>query len=265
MATLVEKARAFAKDYRNGPDRLRNKIGSWRELRRPAIPLRNGFSKIELDNALRKLFPESAATSLRTLGLLAIRASVNKRAHEMTTERSAFAPRHNGTETLADLCYIACRTLRPRLVVETGVAHGVTSAHILKALSENGEGRLYSIDLPPLGSNPEVYVGRFVPEELRGRWSLRLGSAQKLLPEVLRQCGAVDVFIHDSLHTYAHMKWEFAQAMAALRPGGVLIADDIEGNKAFEEAAQDRRVASWFALEQDGKSALCGAIRLTAA
>jgi hypothetical protein len=33
-------------------------------------------------------------------------------------------------------------------VVETGVAHGVTSRFILEALSRNGDSHLWSIDLP---------------------------------------------------------------------------------------------------------------------
>ena len=34
-------------------------------------------------------------------------------------------------------------------VVETGVAHGVTTRLVLEALQRNGGGRLWSIDVPP--------------------------------------------------------------------------------------------------------------------
>jgi hypothetical protein len=44
--------------------------------------------------------------------------------------------------------YVAVRTLQPRVVVETGVASGWSSAHILRALEANGAGVLHSIDLP---------------------------------------------------------------------------------------------------------------------
>jgi len=69
------------------------------------------------------------------------------------------------------------------------------------------------------------------------------------------------MFVHDSLHTYSHMKWEFETALRSLRPGGVLISDDIEGNRAFEELTRHPSVAAWFAIRQEGKDAICGAVR----
>jgi len=48
---------------------------------------------------------------------------------------------------LGRFLYKLVRTLHPKIVVETGVANGISSSFILKALSENSSGRLYSIDL----------------------------------------------------------------------------------------------------------------------
>ena len=44
--------------------------------------------------------------------------------------------------------YAVLRTVRPRIAVETGVCNGFSTAFSLLALERNGEGRLYSIDLP---------------------------------------------------------------------------------------------------------------------
>ena len=147
------------------------------------------------------------------------------------------------------------------VVVETGVAYGVTSTYILSALEENGHGQLYSIDLPPLADDAEKYIGYFIRPELRGRWHLQIGPAQKLLRDLLLQTTTIDMFVHDSLHTYSHMKWEFEAALASLRPGGVLISDDIEGNRAFEEITRHPSISSWMAIRQQGKHAICGALR----
>jgi len=57
------------------------------------------------------------------------------------------------------------------------------------------------------------------------------------------------------------MKWEFDVVLRSLRPGGVIIADDIEGNRAFEEITRHPSVASWFAIRQEGKDAICGVLR----
>jgi len=168
----------------------------------------------------------------------------------------------NGTATLGRLCYLACRQLRPRVVVETGVAYGVTSAYVLQALEDNGYGELYSIDLPPLGKDAERYVGYVIPQYLKMRWKLQTGSARSILPQVLRETGNIDVFVHDSLHTYRHMKWEFQSALQALRPGGLLISDDIEVNRAFEETIGRPDVEEWVAIREDGKDAICGAMKV---
>lgn len=50
--------------------------------------------------------------------------------------------------------YVACKLLQPKVVVETGAGAGLASTFILKALSENGEGALYSIDLPKMFIEP---------------------------------------------------------------------------------------------------------------
>ncbi|MDQ1280386.1 MAG: hypothetical protein QG670_1649 [Thermoproteota archaeon] len=49
---------------------------------------------------------------------------------------------------LGTVLYVLCRQLKPYVVVETGVAGGMSSSYILCALEENKYGRLYSIDVP---------------------------------------------------------------------------------------------------------------------
>jgi len=132
--------------------------------------------------------------------------------------------------------YAVMRAMKPDCVLETGVANGVSSAYILLAMERNQKGALYSIDVND-GSfvPPGRQVGWIVPEWLRGRWTLRLGDAYQLLPIVLVELKSLDVFIHDSLHTYEHMKFEYERAYPFLRPGGVLISDDALWNSAFPE------------------------------
>jgi predicted O-methyltransferase YrrM len=45
------------------------------------------------------------------------------------------------------------------------------------------------------------------------------------------------MFIHDSLHTYEHMLWEFETAYPLIRPGGLLVSDDALWNNAFHDFA----------------------------
>ena len=64
---------------------------------------------------------------------------------------------------------------------------------------------------------------------------MRVGDSKVLLPALLRELRRSDVFIHDSLHTYDHMLWEFRAAYPFLPDGGLLFADDALWNDAFWE------------------------------
>lgn len=145
---------------------------------------------------------------------------------------------------LARCCYLACRVLEPEVVVETGVAYGVSSAFILRALEENGRGVLHSVDLPPLRREYERFWGVAVDGAQRGRWRLHRGSSTRVLPRLLDELETVDLFVHDSMHTYRNMRREFEAVWPHLRAGGALIADDVERNRAFGELRQ-REPALW--------------------
>ena len=82
--------------------------------------------------------------------------------------------------------YAAVRALRPDLVVETGVASGVSSAYILLALERNAKGTLHSVEIGDtsyLPANKEP--GWIVPEWLRSRWRLHIGDVRAVLPGLL--------------------------------------------------------------------------------
>ena len=55
--------------------------------------------------------------------------------------------------------YRLLRELQPRVAVETGVCNGVSTAFLLLALEDNGEGALHSIDLPEVAGE-EYEEGR---------------------------------------------------------------------------------------------------------
>jgi predicted O-methyltransferase YrrM len=173
-------------------------------------------------------------------------------------DKGPFNPLHNGDLGLARLCYVLCRATKPQAVVETGVAYGVTSAFILQALAANEVGSLQSIDLPPLTADSDQYVGALIPQHLRQRWKLYRGDSKRLLPKVLSETKRVDVFLHDSLHTYGHMKWEFRTARSFLSSSGILISDDVEGNRAFLEFRQQARPKFWATAKEERKPGLLG-------
>jgi len=123
--------------------------------------------------------------------------------------------------------------LKPNHVIETGVAHGVTSRFILEALGRNGGGHLWSIDLPPIERDWRKQVGMAVGDRYPDRWTYIEGSSRRRLPGLLSQLGQIDLFIHDSLHSERNVRFELDRAWAALKPGGAIVVDDVDANWGF--------------------------------
>jgi predicted O-methyltransferase YrrM len=162
--------------------------------------------------------------------------------------------------------YTLVRWLRPETIVETGVSRGVSSKIILSALEDNGAGTLYSIDLPNAKWIDEngtrwddsiskgVTTGHVVPKNLRSRWNLVISESRTMLPALLNRIGPIDVFIHDSEHSYAHMMFEFSAAWPFVRDSGLMISDDADYNNAFKDfvGSSDGRFARTFVKNSDG-------------
>jgi len=154
-----------------------------------------------------------------------------------------------------EILYAVCRILKPLRIVETGVASGISSAFMLEALRRNMKGHLFSIDLPNYeevlaqkqvapykpGSSvnlPSGFVtGWVIPPNLRSMWTLKIGLSSEVLARLLEELGEIDLFLHDSEHTYENMMIEFKTAWSFLRPGGCLFSHDFAWNSAFADFA----------------------------
>jgi hypothetical protein len=169
-----------------------------------------------------------------------------------------FSLAHCSDLGLARFCYALVRAIKPEIALETGVAFGVTSAYILKALDVNQQGTLHSIDLPPLGKDADKFVGILIPEYLRSRWQLHRGPTRRVLPKLLPTLAPIGVFVHDSLHTYRTMRYEFRTVTPYLTPCAVVIADDIQDNAAFSEWVSDNKPAFSATICEPEKDGLFG-------
>lgn len=167
-----------------------------------------------------------------------------------------------GEQESKDL-YFLIRYYKPSVIVETGVCNGVSSFIILHALSKNKKGKLISIDLPeieglvykdnrfwtgkggaviPKGKEP----GWIVPDNLRDNWELHLGKSQDLLEDILSKEEDIDVFIHDSEHSYDCMSFEYKCAFPHIKKGGLLISDDIFANDAFGDFISNKKGSVYY-------------------
>jgi hypothetical protein len=157
----------------------------------------------------------------------------------MFSRRSSFWWAPGVSATLGMSLYVLCRKLQPSNVVETGVSSGVSSAYILRALAKSQHGGLHSIDLPQeeySASNDDdsgPKTGWLIPDYLRDRWHLTPGTSSDKLVPVLEKLQTIDIFMHDSEHTYRNMMWEYQTAWHYLKVWGVLVSHNIDTNNAF--------------------------------
>ena len=153
---------------------------------------------------------------------------------EMVRRRNAFGGEGvMGAIDCATL-YGLTRWVRPTVIVESGGYIGMSSAFILKALADGklAAAKLYSIEL-----SQECEQGALIPDELRsasaGFVPMR-GKVEDFLKGD-RLPSLIDMFLHDSSHSYRHMLWEFRQFWPRLRDGGLLVSHDVQMNAAFPD------------------------------
>jgi hypothetical protein len=170
--------------------------------------------------------------------------------------------------------YTLARALRPRIVLETGVLHGLTSLFILRALERNASGTLISVDLPSYfgapPANRDGCVDTLPPDKSPGwivdarharRWRLELGNSLVVLPMVLESAGPIELFLHDSEHTDNVMGGELRLAWDALVPGGVIVCDNVDMCSAFFDFCRAVAELPLLVSEQPGQPPRFGMIR----
>lgn len=142
----------------------------------------------------------------------------------------AFPAAYALADEAAFVLYALARLLRPRTILESGVANGHSTYALLHAARANGCGRVHSVDVNPR-------VGVLLLDEERAPWSLTLlrrGHEQQDLRALVASLPPVDLFHHDSLHTYAWQSFEF-DTVARHSPGALIVSDDADGSFAFSD------------------------------
>src|SRR5205814_339787 len=104
---------------------------------------------------------------------------------------------HDADPALARAVWCGALHAQPSRAVEVGVARGVSTRFLLEALAANGNGKLWSVDLPPLLEGWRSQVAVAVPSRLRGSWEYVRGPSSRVLPRLLEQLGEIDFFLHD--------------------------------------------------------------------
>src|SRR3990167_2788640 len=159
--------------------------------------------------------------------------------------------------------YWVVRQMKPKVIVQTGVCNGLSSAFMMLALAKNGpDGTLHVVDMPPVFDpnddawkvKDKVYgvtipegktSGWLVPDAYRDRFEVLSGDAKDLLPPLLKKLGTCDMFYHDSDHTYDHMIFEFEESKKYLTESAVVVSDDISWNASLWDFADQYHVPAY--------------------
>jgi hypothetical protein len=132
--------------------------------------------------------------------------------------------------------YAVARALKPRLVVETGIKHGIGSLVLLAALERNARegspGRLISFDTDP-------FSGWVVPDRLRPNWEPVFASTFDAFEATL-EGRQIDLFICDTPPDQEIESFEMQAAMRHAAPGIVLIAAAGDRTTVLPELASER-------------------------
>ncbi len=138
----------------------------------------------------------------------------------------------------AEITYLLLRHVRPEVVVELGALDGWSTSWILRALWDNGSGRLRSYDLVDGAL-------RQVPDELVGdRWSFTRGDVRDVGPDAIADA---DYLFIDADHGARFARWYTAQLLPVLRSGTPVSVHDVFHQRWARPFGEGRVVLRWLA------------------
>ena len=123
--------------------------------------------------------------------------------------------------------YALVRAKQPDCIIETGTHLGLGSCAIAAALLRNGHGRLTTIDIDPEAG---YLIG--------GPWAEVIDRRTGDSTEVLAGAEGVDMFLHDSLHTYDYETRELAAVESRLRDDAIILSDNAHDSSALSDWAE---------------------------
>jgi predicted O-methyltransferase YrrM len=138
---------------------------------------------------------------------------------------------------------------RPLIMIETGIESGFSTEHFLTSMDRAGAGHLFSCDPCPSGfydANPISHP----------RFTFIRRRSYEALDEIFALTKRVDLFLHDSDHSFACQTFEYEWAIRHVRPGGIIASDDTGWSDTTPDKphhAWDHFLARWGLTGKDVK------------
>jgi hypothetical protein len=143
--------------------------------------------------------------------------------------------------------YALIRAMKPRVVVETGVHHGVGACVISAALRRNSEegfpGRYVGTDIDP-------EAGRLLVDDYAASGTVIYGDS---LDSLSRMEGPIDVFVNDSDHSASYERLEYECVASILSATSLILGDNSHVTSELREFSRiSGRPFVFFKEEPDG-------------
>lgn len=165
------------------------------------------------------------------------------------------------------MLYVLVRLYRPAFCLETGVFYGGTTMFILNALRKNEHGTLTSIDLSAnnmdrnsrhhlVGDTEDVPegldTGFLIHPALKERWTFIRGDSLEEVPKITEK---IDLYNHDSDHSFDFIKSEMELVWSKLSDKAIIMADDLDWSNGFYSFCVEKKLYP-LVITDNGKSGL---------
>lgn len=119
----------------------------------------------------------------------------------------------------AAVLYMLTRACKPRIVLETGTFKGYSSSEIARALKANASGHLLTVDIA-------ADTGEAVPAELTPHITFHRSTPSRRFAAEWPVDSRIDLFFHDSLHTFLNTFGELTWFARHYAAGAVIVCHD---------------------------------------
>lgn len=134
---------------------------------------------------------------------------------------------YNSNIKTLKLLDLLVKEIKPSIVVETGLANGASTRKILSAFKELNliDSKLYTFDIDPILETEEL--------KSNPQFNFVLIDPRNGIEKEMSIIGEIDLFYHDSDHSYDNQMHEYENAWKMLKPNGALATDDVQWSNAF--------------------------------
>lgn len=132
----------------------------------------------------------------------------------------------NAGRNLCIFLFTYIRITQPKVIVETGIANGFTTLTILEALKYY-EGELHSFDIESSASSIGSGHSNWTFHKLDYR------NPKVSLRKQAKELPAIDLWLHDSDHSFLWQNFEIELAKKYLKKSGLFVMDDIDSSRAW--------------------------------